>query len=362
MVMKKVCIYALLPAILVCGCGKKAEEYTVMEEAISESVYASGFVKSKNQYQVHAKASGLVEELYVKEGDLLKKGDPILRLTNNSSKLNAANARLALQLANENARGEKLKELQVNIDLTRNKYLNDSLLLERQKTLWQQKIGTQVELEQRELAFKSSRSAYQNALLRYSDTQKTLDFQSEQALNNSRISESMEEDFIVRSETDGRLFTLLKEKGEMVSPLNPIAVVGDDSEFSLELQVDEYDITRVKPGQEIVVGLDSYKGQVFKAKVSRVNSIMNERSRSFTVDANFIDKPAVLYPNLTAEANIIIQSKNKVLTVPRSYLIGDSLVLDQKKQKIKVVTGLKDYKKAEIVNGLKANDVITKPQ
>lgn len=360
--MKKPRFAFLLALLLLFSCGKKAEEYTVKEESISESVYASGFVKSKNQYQVHAKATGLVEEVYVKEGDYLKKGDPILKLTNNSSKLNTANARLALQQATENARGEKLKELQVNIELSRNRYLNDSLLWERQNSLWKQNIGTQVELEQRELAFKSSRSAYQNALLRYSDTRKTLDYQSEQALNNSRISESLEDDFIVRSETDGRLFSLLKEKGEMVSPLNPIAVIGDDSEFSLELQVDEYDITRVKPGQDILVGLDSYKGKVFKAKVSRVNSIMNERSRSFTVEANFTEKPELLYPNLTAEANIVIQFKEKVLTVPRSYLIGDSLVTDTKGNRIRVLTGLKDYKKAEVLEGLKANDVITKPQ
>lgn len=348
--------------LMLYSCGKKAEEYTVSEESISESVYASGIVKSKNQYQVHAKANGLVEEVYVKEGDLLKKGDPILRLLNNSSRLNAANSRLALELANQNARGEKLKELQLGIELAKNKYLNDSLLWVRQKSLWEQKIGTQVELEQRELAFKTSKSNYHNALLRYSDTKKTLDFQSEQALNNSRISESMEDDFIVRSETNGRLFTLLKEKGEMVSSMSPIAVIGDDSDFTLELQVDEYDIIRVKAGQEILVGLDSYKGRVFKATVTRVNSIMNERSRSFTVEAGFVEKPETLFPNLTAEANILIQSKKNVLTVPRSFLIGDSLVLNQKKKKTKVQTGLKDYKKAEIVKGLNAGDVIVKPE
>lgn len=358
--------YFFLPCLLwllfLLSCGKKSEEYTVTEESISESVYASGIVKSKNQYQVHAKVNGLVEEVFVKEGDLLKKGDAILRLMNSSSKLNVANSRLALELANQNARGDKLKELQVGIELARNKYLNDSLLWERQKSLWDKKIGTQVELEQRELAFKTSKSNYHNALLRYSDTKKTLEFQSEQALNNSRISESMEDDFIVRSETNGRLFTLLKEKGEMVSALSPIAVIGDDSEFTLELQVDEYDIIRVKAGQTILVSLDSYKGQVFRARVSRVNSIMNERSRSFTVEAIFEEKPETLYPNLTAEANIVIQAKQSVLTVPRSYLIGDSLVLDKKKKQSRVQTGLKDYKKAEIVKGLKAGDVIVKPE
>jgi len=360
--MKNLCFVLGSIILLISSCGKKTETYTVSEEPITESVYASGIIKSKNQYQVFSKANGLVEYVYVEEGALIKKGDPIVRLTNASSRLNAANAKLALDLANQNARGEKLKELQVAIELAKNKYLNDSLLWLRQKSLWDQKIGTQVELEQRELAFKTSQSNYRSALLRYTDTKKNLDFQSEQALNNSRITESIEDDFIIRSETDGRLFTLLKEKGEMVSSMSPIATIGDDSEFLIELQVDEYDITRVRTGQEIALSLDSYKGQVFKARVSRINNIMNERSRSFTVDAVFIDAPKILFPNLTTEANIIINSKEKAITIPRNYLIGDSLVVLGKKKTQKVVTGLKDYKKAEILEGLKVNDIILKPE
>jgi HlyD family secretion protein len=360
--MKNLYLYFVLFVFLLSSCGKKAEEYTVSEESITESVYASGTIKSKNQYQVFSKTNGLVEEVYAEEGALIKKGDPILRLSNPSSRLNAANSKLALELANQNARGEKLRELQVGIELAKNKYLNDSLLWVRQKSLWEQKIGTQVELEQKELAFKTSQSNYRSALLRYADTKKTLDFQSEQALNNSRISESLEDDFIIRSETNGRLFSLLKEKGEMVTNMSPIATIGDDSEFLIELQVDEYDITRIQTGQEIALSLDSYKGKVFKARVSRINSIMNERSRSFTVDAVFIDAPPALFPNLTTEANIIIKSKAKAITIPRNYLIGDTLVLTQKKKTQRVITGLKDYKKAEILQGLQVNDVILKPE
>jgi len=359
--MKHLYFPLVLLAILMASCGKKTETYTVSEEPITESVYASGTIKSKNQYQVFSKTNGLVEEVFVEEGALLKKGDAILRLSNPSSRLNSANSKLALELANQNARGEKLKELQVGIELAKNKYLNDSLLWLRQKSLWEQNIGTQVELEQRELAFKSSQSNYRSALLRYADTKKTLDFQSEQALNNSRISESLEDDFIIRSETNGRLFSLLKEKGEMVTNMSPIATIGDDSEFIIELQVDEYDITRLELGQTLLMTLDSYKDQVFEGKVTRINRIMDERSRSFQIEAGFSKLPAKLYPNLSVEANIVIQSKTAAILVPRTYLIADSFVLDQNKQKVQVITGLKDYNKVEILKGVKKGDVILKP-
>jgi multidrug efflux pump subunit AcrA (membrane-fusion protein) len=89
---------------------------------------------------------------------------------------------------------------------------------------------------------------------------------------------------------------------------------------------------------------------------------MNEKSRSFEVEASFTKQPKVLYPNLTVEANIILQTKENALTIPRNYLIDDEFVLlaDNKKKKVKV--GLKDFQKAEIVEGLNKEDKIYLPQ
>lgn len=88
---------------------------------------------------------------------------------------------------------------------------------------------------------------------------------------------------------------------------------------------------------------------------------MNERSRSFTVEAGFVSKPPVLYPNLTMEANIVIQTKEHALVIPRNFLLNDTTVLVGKDEKRKVVTGLKDYQKAEIISGLSASDIIYRP-
>jgi hypothetical protein len=87
---------------------------------------------------------------------------------------------------------------------------------------------------------------------------------------------------------------------------------------------------------------------------------MNERSRTFTVVAEFTKKPPVLYPNLSTEANIIILSREKALTIPRSFLMQDSLVMLENKQTRKVETGLKDYLKVEILSGLSADETILK--
>jgi multidrug efflux pump subunit AcrA (membrane-fusion protein) len=138
-------------------------------------------------------------------------------------------------------------------------------------------------------------------------------------------------------------------------------VIGDASQFILELQVDEYDIARIKPGQKVFVTMDSYKGRVFEATITKIDPIMNDRSRSFKVEANFITLPENLYPNLTVEANILISTKENALTIPRNYLVDDDYVVLANGEKRKVITGLKDYQKVEIVQGLSKDEEIKRP-
>lgn len=330
-------------------------------ENISESVYASGIIKSKNQYQVFSTVNGLIQQLFVTEGDIVKKGDPLIRVLNETSKLNTENARLAAEYADVNANMDKLNELKATIDLAKSKMMNDSSLLLRQRDLWSKQIGTRNELEQRELAYENSRTAYNAARFKYNDLKKQLNFSAQQSQKNLQISNTITKDYTIKSETDGKVYSVLKEQGEMLNTQSPVAIIGDANEFLLELQVDEYDIAKIKLTQKVLLNLDSYKGQAFEATVTKIDPIMNERSRSFTVEASFVTKPPTLYPNLTTEANIIIQTKEKALTIPRNFLIDESFVLMKNKEKRKVTTGLKDYQKVEITGGLSANDIILKP-
>ncbi|MEO7264283.1 MAG: efflux RND transporter periplasmic adaptor subunit [Ferruginibacter sp.] len=343
------------------SCKKGPEKIKPIEEKITESVYASGVVKTRNQYQVFSAVNGLVAKVYVTEGDLVKKADPLLRLSNTAAQVNNANAGLAAEYSSMTANGEKLREGKNNIDFAKTRLDLDASLLERQRNLWAQQIGTRNELDLRELALKNSRNAYEAAKLRYIDLQKQLNFQAKQSQNNLQLSKSLSADYIIRAEVDAKVYSVLKEKGEMVNVQAPVALLGDAHAFYLELQVDEYDIARVKPGQKIFLNMDSYKGQVFEAIVLKINPLMNERSKTFTVEASFINEPTTLYPNLTCEANIVILQKEKALTIPRSFLLeGDSVLMENKKKR-KITVGLKDYQKLEVIDGLSAKDIIIKP-
>jgi multidrug efflux pump subunit AcrA (membrane-fusion protein) len=344
-----------------CSCKKKQETTSPSVENISESVYASGVVKSRNQYQVFSTVNGLLQTKYVSEGDSIKKGDVLFSIKNETSLLNKENAQLASDFADANIKSDRLAELKINTNLAKAKMDNDLLQLQRQKNLWAQDIGTRNDLDQRELAYKNAITNYEAANLRYNDLQKQLNFNARQSKNGLAISNSVVNDYLIKSNTDGRVYSILKEAGEMVNTQSPIAIIGAANDFYLELQVDEYDIATIKLGQKALLNLDSYKGQVFEAVITKINPLMNERTRSFTVEANFISKPVALFPNLTTEANIIIRVKQQVITIPRNYLVDENYVLDENNKKVKVTTGLKDYLKVEIVNGLSATSIILKP-
>jgi HlyD family secretion protein len=347
--------------LLLSSCKNKEDTVKPVVQIITESVYASGIVKSKNQYEVFSKVNGIIEQINVAEGDLVHKGDVLITLINETLRLNTENARLAAFYSSVPNNVNKLKELKDQITLAKAKMQNDSILFHRQQNLWAQDIGSRNELEQRELAWKNAVTTYQSALLQYNDLRTQVDFAAKQSAKSVEVSTSITKDYIIRAKQEGKVYSLLKEAGEMVNVQTPVAVVGDANEFIMELQVDEYDISKITPGLKVFVSMDSYKGQVFEAVVTKIGPMMNDRSRSFEVEAIFTSRPVNLYPNLTIEANIHIKTRNNALTIPRTYLVENNYVLLKSGEKRKVVTGLKDYQLVEIISGLSTDDQIKKP-
>lgn len=346
--------------IVTAGCSQKMEKTTPVRENITEAAYAAGIIKARSQYQVYATVSGIIKNIFISESDLVKKGEVLILLTDPSSKLNRENADLSAKFADYQTNKDKLTDLKNSINLALNKYLNDSLLFRRQQNLWNQQIGSKLELEQKDLAAQGSKMSLESAKIKYNDMQRQLELNAKQSRNNVAISRSKENDYRIKSEINGKVYFIYPKQGEIVNPLTVLAILGDASRFYIELEIDEYDIVKIKLGQKVLVTMDSYKGEVFEAKISKINPLMNERTKTFTAEASFSKQPPVLYPNLTAEANIIIKTIEKAITIPRNYLIDDSLVLVNKKEKRPVKTGIKDFQKVEIIDGLTDKEIIYK--
>ncbi|WP_345165155.1 efflux RND transporter periplasmic adaptor subunit [Nibribacter koreensis] len=361
---KRYSVLLLLLLFCLVSCQEEQERIKPKVSDIAESVYASGTVKAADQYTAYPVVSGIVQAILVKPGDTVNAGDPLFRVENSTAALNARYAQLALELSQENTKSNfgRLQEAQLAVRQARDKYQLDSSLYQRQKRLWEQNIGTQVEFEQRQLAYNSSRSNYLSARANYNLLNRQLKNEMQRAGVNYDISKQLQQDFVVRASISGRVYDVLLEKGELVSPQTPLAVIGQTKNFLLELEVDENDIVQVRVGQPVQISMDSYKGQVFEGVVEKVYPIMNERSRTFQVDARFVNPPATLYPNLSAEANIVVQTKKNALLIPREYLVEDRFVLVAPDQRREVKVGLRDYRKAEVLQGLDTTEFIYKPR
>ena len=154
-------------ALSLLACKKKQEKISPTVASITESIYASGLIKSKNQYQAFSTVNGIIETVYVSEGDTVKKGDPLFAISNETQQLNKENAALSARFSDFNNNQGKLNDAKLLIDQARYKMRNDSLLFGRQAALWKEQIGTKNELDQRELAYKSSKDQYSSAILKY---------------------------------------------------------------------------------------------------------------------------------------------------------------------------------------------------
>ena len=358
--MKNILYFTFLVFIL--SCNKKQESVFPTEGQITESIYASGSLKSEDQYQAFVTVNGVIDEILVKEGDSVLVGTPLVSISNQAQKINTENAALAAKFADVQENRGRLTDAKNVIETTKSKFNLDSSIYARQKTLWGQQIGTRIDLEQKELNFENSRANYLSAIQKYKDLKRQIDFSAAQSKKNLEISSSLQQDYTLKSKTSGVIFSILKSKGEIVGPQTPIAIIGNPNSFVLEMQVDENDIFKINSKMPVVITLDSYKNEVFEASITKISPIMNERSKTFLVEAKFNQSPAKLYPRMTFEANIILRTKDKGLLVPRNYLIGDSVATLKNGDKKMVKTGLKDFQKIEILSGLSVSDEIIKPQ
>ncbi len=339
---------------------KKSNELQVKKSDITESVYASGIVKSIGQYTVFSTVNGILKSTKVIVGQQISNDQVLFELDSDKAKLNEANSKLVYDLSQSSSGfiQDKIAEIELRVQSAKDKLALDESIYNRNKRIKESKVISEIDFERVELGYKSSKIAYESAKKQLNQLKAQLNNEQVRNANTLQISKKALSDYEIRSAFSGKIFDILVKDGSLVTTQTPLAIVGEMDSFLLELEVDENDMVRVAIGQNVMVTLDSYRNEVFDAVVDKIYPIMNERSRTFKIEAHFIKSPQKLYPNLTAEANIIIQTKKNAITIPKSYLLpGDSVLIDGDKKR-KVTLGLSDYQKVEITKGLQDGEMI----
>lgn len=339
------------------SCKEKSETIKPSNSQIVESVYASAKVKAYQQYSQKVSIGGKLLHYFIEEGDIVKAGQPIAQLENFSPELNLKNAEMALSIAKENE--NQLNELKFQLKSAQ-KLLNfDSINFVKQQNLYNHEIGTKNQLDGLKLKFETSKNNFNGVWERYQSQLHIIKRAKEQAKNNLDIAKKNNSDFTITSYIDGKIYSLPYKMGEIVSPLQDFAIIGNDKKFILEMDIDESDISKLKIGQKIVVKLEAYK-QTFDAVVSKIYPALDIKSQSFKIEANFTSEMPTLYPGLTAEANIITNIKDNALVIPLSYLVDEKYVITEK-GKIEVETGLRNFNTVEIIKGIDNSTTLKKP-
>ena len=362
--MKRVNPFFLPILFLLFSCSNSKEGIKPTIGDVTESVYASGIIRADNQYTVFSTVNGILQNIKVTVGQKVNKGQLLFELESEKAALNTDNARLAFQLSQQNSSyiRDKIAEMEMKVQSAKQKLQLDESIYNRNKKIRALEGISEIDFEGLELAFKSSK-------LNYESTQKQLTQLKTQLLNDQnrnrnilKYNQKSQNDYGIVSAFSGQLFDVFVKEGSLITTQTPLAIIGKENSFVLELEVDENDMVRIQLDQKVLVTMDSYKGEVYEAIVDKIYPIMDERSRTFKIEAHFLKPPKKLYPNLTVEANIVIQTKNHTITIPKSYLIDNEYVIVNDNQKRKVKIGLGDYQRVEILEGLNEDEIIYKPQ
>lgn len=280
---------------------------TVTKGDLRIEVLANGVVTPDLEVVVKSKAGGEITSFPHNEGDKIKKGAVVVTLDPRTERARANQARANLLMAK--ARLDKAK-VSLKDSKTR---------LERQKKLYADGIVSRQELDDSEITFEKAMSDVNIAEAEI--------IQTEEALNeaNERL-----EDTGIKAPFTGTILRKYVDVGQVISSTlssasegTPIFSIADLDYIFINATVDEVDIAKAAPGQEVMAEVDSIPGKTFKASVERI-SPQGRVDRTVTVFEVTIEvsdsEKALLKPGMTADVRILTALLKDVLLVPNEAL------------------------------------------
>jgi HlyD family secretion protein len=354
---------ALVTSIAFVACSRNAEETKPTYKPLIEAVYASGFVVSKDEYEVVSQTEGYLSRKLVEDGTEVKKGDPLFVIDKGQQDARYDIARETYRLAAINSEDDSpvLRELAAAMNNAKSKLEFDSINFVRYENLLKKNATSKSEFDRIRLQYENSANEFALQKSRYLQTKNQLQLELENAKNQLIIAGDETGRYTLKSDIAGIVYMTAKDEGELVKRNETLAVVGKKDGYYLELTVDELDIQRIKKGQEVLVKIDAYPNDVFHAVISQVYPLVDRKQQSVKVDAELRDSLPGAFSGLALEANIIVQKKERALVIPKTKLLpGDSVMIQTPDgdKKVKVTTGIETLDEIEIVKGIDADDLL----
>jgi membrane fusion protein (multidrug efflux system) len=286
---------------------------TLNAETFRHYVELQGTVDAKNNVMVTPKSGGAVVAMNVKEGDFVKAGTVIGKIDN------------SILL-------ESVEELKTQMSLT-------NTIFEKQKNLWDQKIGTELQY----LQAKNNKESLERRL-------STL---------NTQLAQTN-----IISPMAGVVDMVNVKVGEMASPGVGVVRIVNLSNLKVLAKVSDTYAASVKKGDEVIVKFPDLKKE-YKAKVSFVSTAVDPLSRTFTIEAN-LPTSKDIKPNMMAQVQINDATSKNALAIDQNFVQSTEkgevvyVAVTEGNKKVakakEVKTGLSYNGKIEILSGLTAGD------
>jgi multidrug efflux pump subunit AcrA (membrane-fusion protein) len=334
----------------------------VVEGPVVQAFYATGTLVPYREFPVKSNVEGIVVEVLVDKGEAVKKGQKLAQVYVEEFllKQQQAVADLELKQAQAGVKSPALLEFDVRIASLESQLEIAKREFNRLSQIRDTGGRTLSELDKAEEAVKTLTHA-RDALRSAKDTKRLeLDRDVKVAKAALELAEWNVEEQTITSPIDGVVLDWPVAKGTRTRVndlLMNVANVGFDA-LVLRTNVDEEDITRVKPLQTVKVSLYAYEHRVFAGRVQKIYPKADPARRTFEVDVEVLSPDPAFAPGMTSELAFVVEEKEKALVVPSQAVQQGKVwtVKDNRLQAVEVETGLKSILRTEIVSGLSLQD------
>ena len=279
-----------------------------------------GSVNTKTNLVIYPEYSGILQAIFVKEGQYVTKGQTLAKIDDGG---------LTQQLA----------QLQIQTALAKTTF-------ERQERLWNQKIGSEIQYLQAKATF---------------ETQQEAENQLKQQLSKT----------IVKAPFNGTIDEIITDQGSVVLPgQSQLIRIINLNEMYIETDVPENYLTSVVKNKKVTVNFPIL-GTTINAKIRQAGNFINPANRTFKIEVTVPNKDKTIKPNLTAKLKINDYTNSNAFLIPQSIVSENSngqqyiYVLNNKNEnneaeanRVIIETGKTQGDVIEVLNGLKDGDEI----
>jgi membrane fusion protein, multidrug efflux system len=300
--------------------GKPIEEVkipvemaVVKRESISSNFQGTAALEAEAVAQVVAKTSGVILSIRVEEGQSVARGALLAQLENDRQRLSLAQASANLR-----------------------KVQND---LKRQTELFNRKLIGSGVFEQLKFDLETQKASYDIAALELSYTE-------------------------IRAPISGTVSQRMVKLGNQINVGQALFRIDDFDPLEARVAVPERDMRAIKAGQAVQMLVDAMPGQVFMGSVARVSPVVDPKTGTFDVIAQFQDASQTLRSGMFGRVNIVTSVHDNAMIVPRVALLTEDgaaavYVVEAGKVVRKAVTvGFTGDGRSEILTGLAVGDQV----